>query len=75
MLPLRKPSDLDHETMRTAILRLSDGITVRIVCLLERLAVDAIHRGTECIECSSLEALPRRAPLLSMERRRPEFAS
>jgi hypothetical protein len=48
---------------------------VRIVRPLERLAVDAIHRGTECIEASSFDALPQRAPLLSMEHRRPEFAS
>jgi hypothetical protein len=75
ILPLRKPSDLDHEKVRAIILKLSDGVTVRIVRLLERLAVDAIHRGSECIEVSSFDALPHRAPLLSMERRRPEFAS
>lgn len=75
ILPLRKPSDLDHEHVRSSILKLSDGVTVRIVRLLERLAVDAIRRGIECIEASSLDALPERAPLLSMERRRPGFAS
>ena len=75
ILPLRRPSDLDNEKVRTGILRLSDGVTVRIVRLLERLAVDAIHRGTECIEAGSLEVLPERAPLLSMERQRPGFAS
>jgi hypothetical protein len=75
ILPLRKPSDLDHVKVRAAILKLSDGITVRIVRLLERLAVDAIHRGSECIEASSFDASPQQAPLLSMARRRPEFAS
>jgi len=75
ILPLRKPSDLDHEQVRSSILKLSDGVTVRIVRLLERLAVDAIRRGSECIEASSLDALPERVPLLSMERRRPGFAS
>lgn len=75
ILPLRRPSDLDHEKIRSIILKLSDGITVRIVRLRERLSIDAIHRGTECIELSSFEALPQRAPLLSMERRRPGFAS
>jgi len=75
ILPLRKPSDLDHEKVRATILKLSDGVTVRIVRLLEHLAVDAIHRGSECIEASSFDTLPQRAPLLSMERRRPEFAS
>jgi hypothetical protein len=49
------------------------GITVRIVRLLERLAVDAIRRGTERITLESFEMLPTRAPLLSMEhRRRPD---
>lgn len=75
ILPLRNPSDLDQEKIRLAILKLSDGVTVRIVRLLEWLAIDAIQRGTECIEVTSFDALPKRAPLLSMERRRPEFAS
>jgi hypothetical protein len=75
VLPLRKPSDLDHEKVRALIIRLSDGVTVRIVRLLERLAVDAIHRGTECIEHGSFDVLPERAPLLSMERRQNSFAS
>jgi hypothetical protein len=43
------------------------------VRLLERLAVDAIRRGTERITLESFEMLPTRAPLLSMEhRRRPD---
>jgi len=75
ILPLRQPSDLDQEKIRTAILKLSDGITVRIVRLLERLAIDAILRGRECIEFSGFDTMPQRAPLLSMERLRPGFAS
>jgi len=75
ILPLRKSSDLDHEKVRASIIRLSDGVTVRIVRLLERLAVDAIHRGTECIDNGSFDVLPERAPLLSMERRQSGFAS
>ena len=75
ILPLRQPSDLDQEKIRTAILKLSDGITVRIVRLLERLAIDAIVHGRECIELSSFDALPQRAPSLSMERRRTGLAS
>lgn len=75
ILPLRQPSDLDQEKIRTAILKLSDGITVRIVRLLERLAIDAILRGRECIELSGFDTMPQRAPLLSMERLRPGFAS
>ncbi len=55
---------------RAAILKLSDGITVRVARLLERLAVDAIRRGTECITLDSLGDLPAHAPLLSMEHRR-----
>jgi hypothetical protein len=75
ILPLRQPSDLDQEKIRTAILKLSDGITVRIVRLLERLAIDAILRGRECIELGGFDTMPQRAPLLSMERPRPGFAS
>jgi hypothetical protein len=75
ILPLRQPSDLDQEKIRTAILKMSDGVTVRIVRLLERLAIDAILRGRECIELSGFDTMPQRAPLLSMERPRPGFAS
>jgi hypothetical protein len=72
ILPLRRPSELDQDKVRGAILKLSDGITVRIVRLLERLAVEAIRSGTECITLDTLTTLPTRAPLLSMESiRRP----
>ena len=70
ILPLRHLSDLDDQRVRTAILNLSEGITVRVVRLLERLAVEAIRDGTECITLQSFETLPARAPLLSMEGRR-----
>ena len=74
ILPLRLPSELDQEQVRSTLLKLSEGITVRIVRLLERLAVDAIRRGTECITLESFDTLPMRAPLLSMEhRRRPDL--
>jgi hypothetical protein len=69
ILPLRRPSELDQEKFRIAILKASDGITVRVVRLLERLAVDAIRSGTECITLESFRTLPTRAPLLSMEHR------
>jgi hypothetical protein len=76
ILPLRKASQLDQDKVRAAILKLSDGITVRVARLLERLAVEAIRSGTECITLESFETLPMRAPLLSMEdRRRAEAAS
>lgn len=70
ILPLRQPSDLDDERVRAAILKASEGITVRVVRLLERLAVEAIRDGTERITLTSFDALPARAPLLSMEGRR-----
>jgi hypothetical protein len=43
--------------------------------LLERLAIEAIRRETECITLESFEALPTHAPLLSMEGRRAELVS
>ncbi|WP_376093935.1 TniB family NTP-binding protein (plasmid) [Roseomonas sp. CCTCC AB2023176] len=70
ILPLRQASDLDEERTRSAILKLSEGITVRIVRLLERLAVEAIRSGTEAIRQETFSALPITAPLLSMEQRR-----
>ena len=75
ILPLRQPSTLDQDRVRTVILKVSEGITVRIVRLLERLAVDAIRRGTQCITLDSFDALPERAPLLSMEQRRRSEAT
>ncbi|WP_424138262.1 TniB family NTP-binding protein [Roseomonas chloroacetimidivorans] len=76
ILPLRRPSDLDQEKLRAALLKASEGITVRIVRLLESLAVEAIRNGSECISLDSLASMPARAPLLSMEhRRRPEASA
>jgi hypothetical protein len=67
---------LDHDKVRAALLKASEGITVRIVRLLERLAVAAIRNGSECISLDSPASLPVRAPLLSMEhRRRPEASA
>ena len=70
ILPLRRRSALDEEKVRSAILKASEGITVRIVRLLEHLAVEAIRSGTERITLESFGSLPERAPLLSMEHRR-----
>ncbi len=75
ILPLRQPSELDQERVRATILTLSEGITVRIVRLLEHLAIDAIRRGAERITLESFDFLPTRAPLLSMENRRRIEAS
>ena len=73
ILPLRQPSELGDEKVRAAILKLTEGVTVRVVRLLERLAVEAIRSGTERITLESFETLPIWAPLLSMEsRRRPD---
>jgi hypothetical protein len=51
------------------MLKLSEGITVRIVRLLEHLAMGAIRSGAERMTQESFEALPARALLLSMEHR------
>lgn len=74
-LPLRKPSDLDQDKVRARILKLTDGVTVRIARLVERLAIEAIRQKTECITLESFEMLPVRAPLLSMEGRRTELVT
>lgn len=74
-LPLRKPSDLDQDKVRARILKLTDGVTVRIARLVERLAIEAIRQKTECITLERFEMLPVRAPLLSMEGRRTELVT
>ena len=75
ILPLRLPSELDHDKVRAALLQSSEGITVPVVRLLERLAVEAIRSGAERITLENFAALPARAPLLSMEHwRRPQAA-
>src|SRR4029450_9844120 len=67
VLPLKRPSDLLAPGFRHAILEHTEGITVRIIRLLESLALEAIQSGRECINKESLTALPSFVPLLSME--------
>lgn len=67
ILPLRKPSQLEEERCRTAILNLSDGNTGRIFRLVETLAVRAIENGTERIEVSDLDADDLVLPSVSMK--------
>ena len=66
MLPLRKRSDLLAAPVRQSIIDLSEGITVRIVRLIESLAIEAIRSGKEKIDEESLSTIPFPAPLLSM---------
>lgn len=67
ILPLRKPSQLEEERCRTAILDLSDGNTGRIFRLVETLAVRAIETGTERIEVGDLDADDLVLPSVSMK--------
>jgi len=67
ILPLRQRSELDDDMVRTAILKLTEGITVRIVRLLERLAVEAIRSGVERVTLESFTKASTPTPLLSME--------
>jgi hypothetical protein len=67
ILPLRKPSQLEEERCRTAILDLSEGNTGRIFRLVETLAVRAIENGTERIEVSDLDADDLVLPSVSMK--------
>src|SRR5882757_9249822 len=62
ILPLRQPSDLTSAVMRRALLEHTEGVTVRLVRLIEALAVDAIRSGAEKIDQSSLSKLS--SPLL-----------
>jgi hypothetical protein len=47
----------------------SDGVTVRIVRLIEALAIDAIRSGRERIDMESFSVVPSLPLLLSMEDR------
>lgn len=67
ILPLRKRSDLQAPDIRQELLRRTEGITVRIVRLLEQLAVEAVRSGAEEIALDRLSLLNSQAPLLSME--------
>jgi hypothetical protein len=53
--------------MRREMLRRTEGITVRVVKLIESLAVEAIVSGRERIDLESLARLDAQPPLLSMD--------
>jgi hypothetical protein len=67
LLPLRKASGPVTVDMRGELLRRSEGITVRVVKLIESLAVEAILSGRERIDLESLARLDGQPPLLSMD--------
>lgn len=67
LLPLRKASALVTAEMRGEILHRTEGITVRVVKLIESLAVEAILSGRERIDLESLARLDAQPPLLSMD--------
>jgi hypothetical protein len=66
VFPLRRSSDLTSSACRRLLLDRTDGVTVRIVRLLETLAIDAVRSGKEKIDRDSLENLRVPPPLLSM---------
>jgi len=66
---LRQRSDLTSVASRRLLLDRTEGVTVRIVRLLETLAVDAIQSGKERIDKESLEDLRLSPQLLSMSDR------
>ena len=65
ILPLRQRSDLVSPAMRRLLLERTDGVTVRLVRLIETLAVEAIRSGCERIDQNSLLNMTN-SPLLSM---------
>jgi hypothetical protein len=64
--PLRRSSDLTSSASRRALLDRTHRVTVRIVRLLEALAVDAVKTGKEQIDLDSLSNLRVSSHLLSM---------
>jgi replication-associated recombination protein RarA len=66
VLPLQKPSDLVSPSMRRLLLERTQGITVRLVRLLEALAVEAVRSGKERISQESLTEMTISPPLISM---------
>jgi AAA+ superfamily predicted ATPase len=65
LLPLRVRSDLVAAAMRRALLNRTEGITVRLVRLIETLTVNAIRNHAEKIDATILHRLSS-PPLLSM---------
>ena len=66
VFPLRQSSDLTSANSRRLLLDRTEGVMVRIVRLLETMAVDAIRTGKEKIDMQSLEDLRISPQLLSM---------
>ena len=66
VFPLREKSDLTAASSRRLLLDRTEGVTVRIVRLLEALAVDAVRTGKEKIDKESLEDSRLSPQLLSM---------
>jgi type II secretory pathway predicted ATPase ExeA len=69
VFPLRRSSELTSPVSRRLLLDRTQGVTVRIVPLLEALAVDAIKTGKEKIDYDSLNDLSISPQLLSMGER------
>ena len=62
-MPLTSPA------VRRRVLELTDGVTVRIFRLMETVAADAIHNGSECITADSFNREGLVLPLIAMVRR------
>lgn len=69
ILPLRRPSNLAAPAIRTRVLDLTDGVTVRIFRLVETVAVEAIRSGAECITMDSFQTEELVLPLVAMTRK------
>ncbi|NIJ42814.1 hypothetical protein FHS78_003122 [Parvibaculum indicum] len=69
ILPLRRPSNLAAPAIRSRVLDLTDGVTVRIFRLIETVAVEAIRSGAECITMDSFQTEELVLPLVAMTRK------
>lgn len=62
VLPLRRPSNLNHPSISKYILEKSDGILGEIFTLIRRAAIEALHSGREMIDESVLRGIDYHSP-------------
>lgn len=67
LLPLRRPSQLDHPDVRSRVIALTQGVTGRIFRLMEAVAIAAIRSGREMIGPDSFDDDRLLLPLVSMQ--------
>jgi hypothetical protein len=69
ILPLRRASELAAAATRRRVLELTQGVTVRVLRLIETMAVEAIRDRRECIAADDFGSADLVLPLVAMTRR------